>query len=326
MRRRQTDFVTDDSERSGDRVPTSPHDYELIDFGLGRKLERFGPLCLDRPCPAAEGLPVRNRAAWTKSDGRFDRTRGDRGRWSWRREPPADWSLESHGFRLTLAPTPFGHVGCFPEQRPNWHWLKNHTRSLGRPATFLNLFAYTGGSTLALATPDCETVHVDASRSTVAWARRNAAASQAEHLRIRWIVDDARDFCRREVRRARRYDGVVLDPPSYGHGADGKPWSIDQDLGPLLENIGILLCGSPSAALAASSELLESGRFLMLSCHAPNLDEFSLRNQVEAAIKPLKCQPWHVQTRRNELVTAEGRKLDGGLTMLWYSDAKQEQR
>ncbi len=94
----------------------------------------------------------------------------------------------------------------------------------------------------------------------------------------------------------------------------------------MLENIGILLCGSPSAALAASSEPLESGRFLMLSCHAPNLDEFSLRNQVEAAIKPLKIQPWHVQTRRNELVTAEGRKLDGGLTVLWYSDAQQEQR
>jgi 23S rRNA (cytosine1962-C5)-methyltransferase len=212
----------------------------LLDFGAGRKLERFGKLILDRPSPAAEGLDRRHRDWWQAADFRFLEASG------WSPESPPEnwlWKLEPHTLELRLAP--FGHVGLFPEQIGNWRWLRLLAKQSPRPIQVLNLFAYTGGSTLALAAAGAHVVHVDASQPTVKWARRNAELSSLANHPIRWIVDDVREFVDRELRRKRRYDLIVMDPPAYGHGVDGRDWQIERDLDSLVEQCLQLISPKP---------------------------------------------------------------------------------
>lgn len=215
-------------------------DYELLDFGDGRKLERFGSKIVDRPCPTAEGISPARPDRWNNVAGRY--CRGSRGLMEWvppNRDGWADpvWRLrQSEPFRLELAlqPLPSGQVGVFPEQTVNWAWIHEQVRSAGRPLRVLNLFAYTGASTIAAAAAGAEVTHVDAAESTVSRASMNAGLSGLAQAPIRWIVDDAVKFCRREVRRGRRYDAVILDPPTYGHGKKGEVWRIERDLPGLL--------------------------------------------------------------------------------------------
>jgi len=219
----------------------SEHDqYELIDFGRGRRLERFGAILLDRPWPAVERHEPNRPEDWERADARFEGPRAGRGRWVARRTLPETWTIELASLRFQLKPTPWGQVGVFPEQRANWQWIARQfgaqahagvpagaagpAESEPRRLRLLNLFAYTGGSTLAAAAQGAEVVHVDAAANIVAWARRNAALSALEEHPIRWIVEDAQKFVRRELRRGNQYDGVILDPPSYGHGAHGEVW------------------------------------------------------------------------------------------------------
>jgi 23S rRNA (cytosine1962-C5)-methyltransferase len=221
------------------------NEYQLLDFGCGRKLERFGPFVLDRPCPAAKPPPARPRL-WKKADSRFERTGSGRGAWQPNDVLPKSWMVRYGELRFELKPAPFGHVGLFPEQAENWDWIADQLRQVhafaagnlhgesGRRCKVLNLFAYTGGSTLAAAAAGAEVVHVDAARNTVAWARRNAEHSGLAHAPIRWIAEDAAKFVSRELRRGASYDAVILDPPSYGHDPRGKAWRIERDLPPLL--------------------------------------------------------------------------------------------
>ncbi len=268
--------------------------YQLLDFGAGRKLERFGAITLDRPSPAAEGIAKAEPAIWEQAQGRYERTTGERGKWQWQVEaPPANWMLKDNPITFELRPTEFGHVGVFPEQSFNWRWIAEQARNAGRPLKVLNLFAYTGGSTLAAAAAGAEVTHVDAARSTVTWARRNAELSGLSAAPVRWIDEDAGIFVRRELKRGRRYDAVILDPPSYGHGAKGQAWQIAGDLPDLLAHCTELTAGQPA--------------FMLLTCHSPG---FGPNELAELASQ----QGWGGRLESSELylVDPRGRQLPSG--------------
>ena len=209
--------------------------YELIDFGNGRKLENFAGLTLDRPCPAAEGSKRTSVSSWESADLVF---RNDpKSGWTSSEVQPG-WIFRWNDIAMELRTCPFGHVGLFPEQIANWRWMRSLAEAKNRPVNSfkaLNLFGYTGGSSLALAAAGWQVTHVDASRPTVLWARKNAQLSNLESAPIRWIVDDVRDFVSREAKREEKYDLVLMDPPAYGHGADGKGWTLERDLEALIE-------------------------------------------------------------------------------------------
>ncbi len=228
-------------------------DLELIDCGDGRRLERFGWCVVDRSAPPATE-PVRDPAAWAKADLRWAKSAWVRGATV---EP---WQVRSGPLTLECRPAAGGQVGVFPEHAQTWGWLDHEVRRstahAGRPLEVLSLFAYTGGATLACAAAGARVAHVDASKPAVAWARRNAELSGLADAPIRWLADDARAFVRRERRRGRHYDGVILDPPTYGHGTGA--WQIDTDLEPLLEDIAALLGPKPA--------------FAVLSAHTPGYD------------------------------------------------------
>lgn len=284
--------------------------YELLDFGEGRRLERVGQCIVDRPCPAAEGLPLEQPHLWSSAQGYFNRTHGLQGDWKWRKPPPVDWSIAAHPeFRLELRATPAGQVGVFPEQADNWRWVNHCIRDGGSAADplevpdirVLNLFAYTGGSTLAAAQAGATVVHLDGARNVVQWARDNARLSNMADHPIRWICEDARKFVSRELKRGNRYDGIILDPPSYGHGPKRQSWSIDDDLLDLWSDCRQLLTGQRP--------------FLLLSCHSPNWtrDEFSsllIPSDDQWLTDELTITP-------NELLTRDGRKLPSGISLRW---------
>ncbi len=208
--------------------------YRLIDFGLGRKLEAFGDYWIDRPSPAAAYVGKSQPGLWAKAHASFD----DHG-WEFETPVPDAWHLDCGPFVLPLSLRPYGHVGAFPEQAPNWEWLRQQAiqkSSESHPIPkALNLFAYTGGSTLSLASAGVAVAHVDAARPNLMAARTAAIASHMQDAPIRYLHDDALAFARREVRRNQHYDFFVLDPPAYGHGPKGNAWRLERDLWPLLE-------------------------------------------------------------------------------------------
>lgn len=229
--------------------------YELIDAGDGRRLERFGTVVLDRPAPAVRGIPRRVPAAWSAATARFERAEGaPAGSWQPPDAVPARWTTSMDGLVVELRPTPAGGVGLYPEHLEVARWAAARATEARRGAgrvEVLNLFAHTGLVSLLVAAAGARVVHVDASRPAVAWARRNADLAGLADRPIRWIVDDARRFVDREARRGRRYDGVVLDPPTWGHGPRGAPWRLADDLDALLRAIRPLLAASWFAACTA---------------------------------------------------------------------------
>lgn len=237
----------------------TPRDgYELLDSGDGRKLERFGDYILARPCSQALWRPSLPPADWSRADAAFDREDGNR--WHGRTNLPSEWKIETAGVRFYLGGTDFGHLGIFPEQRDQWRWIRStceRAKAAGRSVSVLNLFAYSGGSTLAAALGGAEVCHLDASKGMVEWARRNARLNGLAESPIRWIVDDAHKFMRREVRRGRRYDAIILDPPTFGRGAGGEMYKIERDLKETLSLVSELLSPSPL--------------FVLFSSHTPGL-------------------------------------------------------
>jgi 23S rRNA (cytosine1962-C5)-methyltransferase len=252
----------------------SASEYELLDVGDGARLERFGDRIVDRPHPAALG-PRREPGAWSVADLRFDRDRG----WTGPAAEQGSWPIEVAGLSLELRPTDAGQVGLFPEHEGMLPWLldavENRRSGSVRDATpasrpaVLHLFAYTGLATLAMASAGAAVTHVDSARPTVAWARRNAQLAALDDRPIRWIVDDARVFAEREVRRGRRYAGVVLDPPSYGHGPDGRAWRLIDHL---------------EGLLATCAGLLEPAGFVLLTAHTPGFDGAVLGDMLARAV------------------------------------------
>ena len=254
--------------------------YELLDSGDGRKLERFGRYVLARPCSQALWRPSLSAAEWSRADASFDREDGNR--WHGRGNLPDEWTIETAGVKFRLGGTDFGHLGIFPEQRAQWKWIReavgrrldsgcrspnvdcrHPTPDSCRPS-LLNLFAYSGGSTMAAALGGAEVCHLDASKGMVEWARANARLNGLADAPIRWIVDDAHKFMRREVRRGRRYDAVVLDPPTFGRGAGGEMYKIERDLKETLSLVRDLLG--------------DRALFVLFSSHTPGLSPIVAEN------------------------------------------------
>jgi 23S rRNA (cytosine1962-C5)-methyltransferase len=271
-------------------APSTDTGYELLDAGVRRKLERFGPLTIDRPAPGADGFRI-TPEAWAKTDLRFDPGPG----WSGPAWPVEPWPIQIAGLTMEIRPTDSGGVGLYPEHAANLTWLEEQIRervlrasrgpvdaagaetdaapgpasTTQAPLQVLNLFAHTGLVTLAMARAGAAVAHVDGARSAVAWARRNARLSSLDDRPIRWLVDDAAGFVARETRRARVYDGFVLDPPAFGR-AGGREWRLEDDLPDLL---------------AACRAIAKPDAFLLLTAHSEEVDGRRLGQLVRAAFR-----------------------------------------
>ncbi|MBQ5992694.1 MAG: class I SAM-dependent methyltransferase [Clostridia bacterium] len=222
-------------------------DYAILDAGNGFKLERWGGVTLLRPDPQA--VWTMDERAADRADAVYFRSNSGGGHWTYKKTLPEQWTIAYRDLKFIVRPTGFKHTGLFPEQAVNWDWMRERIRAFsartGRRARVLNLFAYTGGATCACAKAGAEVVHVDAAKGMVAWAKDNAAASDLSDAPVRYIVDDCVKFVRRELRRGNRYDGILMDPPSYGRGPTGEMWKIENDLYPLVELCAALLSDDP---------------------------------------------------------------------------------
>ena len=204
-------------------------DYELIDCGRGEKLERWGDQLLVRPDPQAIWNTPRSHPGWERNAGQYVRSSTGGGRWH-NRSMPQRWTVSYGALTFNVKPMNFKHTGLFPEQAANWDFAAEQIKRAGRPVSVLNLFAYTGGATAACAAAGASVCHVDAAKGMVQWARENAKSSGLEDAPIRWIVDDCAKFVERELRRGRKYDAIIMDPPSYGRGPTGEVWKLEEDL------------------------------------------------------------------------------------------------
>jgi 23S rRNA (cytosine1962-C5)-methyltransferase len=228
--------------------------YALLDSGGGRKLERFGAFTLDRPEPQAMWRQVLNADAWRRADAAFKDEKGDEedggGRWRTERTLPEAWPVEVLGITALCRLTSFRHVGLFPEQLPHWQWMQERlVRVRGERPRVLNLFAYTGAASLIAARAGAEVSHVDASKRAIAWAKENQSASSLAEAPIRWLLDDARKFAAREVRRGRTYHVILVDPPKFGRGRAGEVWDVFVDLPALLRDCAALLAPQGAALI-----------------------------------------------------------------------------
>jgi len=205
-------------------------EYELIDTGGGEKLERWGKYILRRPDPQAIWPAMGNEKAWASADAHYHRSSSGGGSWEYHKKLPARWAISYKELKFYIEPTGFKHTGLFPEQAVNWNWIEEKIKSAGRKINVLNLFAYTGGATVAAAHAGAEVCHVDASKGMVTRAKENLALSGLSDRPVRFIVDDVVKFVSREKRRGRVYDAVIMDPPSYGRGPGGELWKIEDEL------------------------------------------------------------------------------------------------
>ena len=219
-------------------------DYELLDCGGGEKLERWGAQLLIRPDPQAIWESERGNPGWRKAGGRYHRSPEGGGRWD-KARLPEQWQVRYRDLTFRVKPMNFKHTGLFPEQAVNWDFMRARIEAAGRSVRVLNLFAYTGAATVACAAAGASVCHVDAAKGMVAWARENAAASGLSGAPVRWLVDDCARFVEREIRRGNTYDGIVLDPPSYGRGPGGEVWKLEENLYPFLRRCMLLLSDEP---------------------------------------------------------------------------------
>lgn len=219
-------------------------DYEVLDTSQGEKLERWGGYLLIRPDPQVIWNTPKRQRGWMHPNAHYHRSSRGGGEWEFF-DLPKQWSIRYGSLTFQLKPFSFKHTGLFPEQAVNWDWFSEKIRGANRPVKVLNLFAYTGGATLAAARAGAAVTHVDASKGMVTWAKENAAASGLSEAPIRWIVDDCMKFVEREIRRGNTYDGIIMDPPSYGRGPKGEVWKIEEAVHPLIQSCVKLLSPKP---------------------------------------------------------------------------------
>lgn len=276
-------------------------DYEVLDTSSGEKLERWGDYLLVRPDPQVIWNTPRKNPGWKKKNGHYHRSSKGGGEWEFF-NLPEEWSIHYRELTFRLKPFSFKHTGLFPEQATNWDWFGNLIRNAGRPVKVLNLFAYTGGATLACAQAGASVCHVDASKGMVAWARENAAASGLSDRPIRWLVDDCIKFVQREQRRGNRYDGIIMDPPSYGRGPGGEVWKLEEQLFSLVE-----LC---------RSILSPDAKFFLLNSYTTGLSP----SVMEYLLGVLLQKPMGGRVASDEIglpVTSTGQVLPCGSTAIW---------
>lgn len=265
--------------------------YVLVDSGNQKKIERFGPYTIVRPCSQALWKPTKDN--WEGANAHFSRDGGNK----WSGSLPKKWVVEHGGIKFALAPTDFGHLGVFPEHRMIWEWACGLIKPQDQ---VLNLFAYSGGATMALAKAGAQVCHLDASSGMVDWARENAKLNGLSGHPIRWIVDDAMKFLKREIKRGRRYEGILLDPPSFGRGAQGEVFKIERDIGPLLEMCVELLSDRPV--------------FLACTNHTPGMTPIVMQHLMEEVVDCGKIEAGELV-----LEPEHGRAIPTGTYVRWSS-------
>ena len=227
------------------RAAESWRDYRLIDASKGQRLEKWGDITLVRPDPQIIWENPAPSELWSRADAVYHRSSSGGGSWEYKKKLPESWDIEYKGLTFMVKPTGFKHTGLFPEQAVNWDLCTELIQSAGRQINVLNMFAYTGGATLACAKAGAKVCHVDAVKGMVDWGRTNAALSGLSDRPIRWIVDDATKFLGREIRRGNRYDGIILDPPSYGRGTNGEMWKLEDCIYALMKMCTEVLSDKP---------------------------------------------------------------------------------
>lgn len=288
-------------------MPTEnpPSGYTLLDSGNMQKLERVGPYLLVRPSPQAIWSPQLSRSEWEKADGTYVRTSEGGGHWNWHNKVKREFDLLFNTLSFEIHLTNFGHMGLFPEHATHWGWLRDLIRNRLRRTNdrnlhVLNLFAYTGGSSLAASQAGAHVVHLDAARNVVEWARKNAHLSGLQDRPIRWLVDDATKFINREQRRRARYQAIILDPPSFGRGPQGEVFKIEKDLMPLLE--------------ACSGLLAPDALFVLYTSHTPGFTPITMHNQLTELVDPRKG---NMESGEMVIEAADGRRLPSGAFARW---------
>lgn len=216
-------------------------DYELIDASDGERLERWGDIILIRPDPQIIFRTPKTHPLWNQAHARYHRSKSGGGQWELYRKVPQVWSINYRDLKFNLKPMGFKHTGLFPEQAVNWDWMSDCVGTSQKPFRMLNLFAYTGGATLACLNAGAEVTHVDASKGMVQWAKDNAADAGLSDRPVRWLVDDCVKFVEREIRRGKQYEGIVMDPPSYGRGPGGEVWKLEDEIFGLVQKCAQLL-------------------------------------------------------------------------------------
>jgi 23S rRNA (cytosine1962-C5)-methyltransferase len=275
-------------------------DYELLDSGGEEKLERFGAYVLRRPDPQALWDKKMPLADWKKADAWYERA-GKGGKWHLKKDMEKEWQILYGNLKFNIRPTSFKHTGLFPEQAPNWTWSTELIKKSGRAVSVLNLFAYTGGATLAAAQAGAEVVHLDASKIAVTWGKENAEASGLQNAPIRWIVDDAMQFVNRELKRGNTYDGIIMDPPAFGHGPKDELWKIEENFLTFVSSCKKLLSDKPL--------------FFLINGYAAGYSHHAFRYNLESLVSD-----YGGSVQSGELTIEEsgtGRVLPAGIYARW---------
>lgn len=269
--------------------------YLLLDSGDQQKLEQFGEFRIVRPCSQALWQPSLPKGEWDRADAFFSRDNGNA--WNFKKKLPSVWFVEIEGVRFKISPTDFGHLGVFPEHSLLWRSMQKDIRSRSEP-TILNLFAYSGGASLAAAQAGAKVCHLDASKGMVAWARENASLNKLTEAPIRWIVDDAMKFLNREIKRGVRYDGIILDPPSFGRGNKGEVFKIEKDIHELLH-----LC---------KALLTEKPLFLLFTTHTPGMTPIVMGHLLRQSFSK-----GNIEAGEMVLPSAKGNEIPCGAFARW---------
>ncbi len=246
-------------------------DYALIDCANGEKLEKWGSFTLVRPDPQIIWPQKQHKAEWEKCDAHYHRSKSGGGSWEYNKKLPDAWQIKYKNLTFNVKPMGFKHTGIFPEQAVNWDFIDEKIKSANRDIKVLNLFAYTGGATVAAAKAGASVVHVDAAKGMVLWAKENAVSSGLADAPIRYIVDDVIKFVCREIRRGNKYDAIIMDPPTYGRGPNGEVWKFEDELYPLIEKCMSLLSDNPL--------------FMIVNSYTSNVSSTVVKNVLELSAK-----------------------------------------
>lgn len=282
-------------------------DYELIDASCGERLERWGDIILIRPDPQIIWETEKKNPLWHKAHARYLRSQTGGGQWQAYKNHPDVWKIKYNTLTFQIKPMGFKHTGVFPEQAVNWDFVSGKIKSSGRQLSVLNLFAYTGGATLACLEAGAKVCHVDASKGMVQWARENAQVSSLSDRPVRWLVDDCIKFVQKEQRRGNRYDGIIMDPPSYGRGPGGEVWKLEEQLYSLVE-----LC---------ASVLSDHAQFFILNSYTTGLSPAVMEYLLGAVLKP-RFGGWVSSDEIGLPVTQTSLTLPCGSTAIWQSGSK----
>ena len=287
------------------RIANEWIDYTIIDTSDNEKLEKWGDIVLVRPDPQIIWKSEHKTDLWSKPHAHYHRSNQGGGAWEYKKKIPESWTIDYKGLIFNIKPTGFKHTGLFPEQAVNWDLMSDKIKNAGRPINVLNLFAYTGGATLACANAGASVTHVDASKGMVAWARENAASSSLSDRPIRWIVDDCEKFVAREIRRGKKYDAIIMDPPSYGRGPNGEVWKLEDSIYELVK-----LC---------AGALSDNPLFFLLNSYTTGLSPSVMAYLLGETI----CTKFGGKVTADEIglpVKMSGYPLPCGSTAIWQKD------